>query len=106
MAAFTPRFVRKIEREVRSSAPRLIYHRHDVFSLAGLALARKLSLPLVLEVNSSEVWVRRNWSRLYWRRLAEAMERTAFRRADRLVLVSDELLPVVLAAGAERSRIV
>jgi len=106
MAAFTPRFVREIENEVRSYAPRLIYHRHDVFSLAGLALARKLRLPLVLEVNSSEVWVRRNWSRLYWRRLAEAMERTAFRHADRLVLVSDELLPVVLAAGAERSRIV
>jgi len=106
MAAFTPKFVHDIEGDVRSFQPRLIYHRHDVFSLAGLALARKLNLPLVLEVNSSEVWVRRNWSRLYWRRLAEAMERTAFCHADRLVLVSDELLPVVLAAGADRSRVI
>jgi glycosyltransferase involved in cell wall biosynthesis len=34
------------------------------------------------------------------------MERTAFRHADRLILVSDELLPVVLAAGADRSRVI
>ena len=106
MAAFTRTFVRSVEPELRAFRPDVVYHRHDVFSLAGLELARKLGIPLVLEVNSSEVWVRKNWSRLTWIRLAEAMERTAFRNADRLVLVSDELVPAVLAAGAERDRVV
>jgi glycosyltransferase involved in cell wall biosynthesis len=106
MAAFTPRFVSVVLPQLRAFRPSLIYHRHDVFSLAGLALARKLRVPLILEVNSSEVWVRRAWSRLTWRRLAEAMERVAFRNADRLILVSEELVPVVLRAGADRARVV
>jgi glycosyltransferase involved in cell wall biosynthesis len=106
MAGFTRTFVRAALPQMRAFRPDLVYHRHDVFSLAGLELARELGVPLVLEVNSSEVWVRREWSRLTWVRLAEAMERTAFRNADRLVLVSEELQPVVLAAGAAPERVV
>ncbi len=106
MAAFNRSFLDRAEAEVRAFAPSLVYHRHGVFSLAGLALARRLGVPLVLEVNASEVWAREAWSRLAFAGLARRMERVAFERADRLVLISEELIPTVTALGGDRERMV
>jgi glycosyltransferase involved in cell wall biosynthesis len=106
MAGFNRTFVERAGGELAAFRPAVVYHRHDVFNLAGLALARMLGVPLVLEVNASEVWARAAWSRLFLRRLAEKMERTAFRNADRLVLISEELVPTVIALGGSADRIV
>ncbi len=106
MAAFNRTFLDRVEPDVRAFRPTVIYHRHGVFSLAGLALARRLGVPLVLEVNASEVWAREAWSRLYFGGLARRMERVAFERADRLVLISEELIPTVESLGGDRARIV
>jgi glycosyltransferase involved in cell wall biosynthesis len=106
VAAFNRTFLGRVEDEVREFDPAVIYHRHDAFSLIGLALARRLGVPLVLEVNASEVWARDAWSRLHFGGLARAMERTAFAKSDRLVLISEELVPTVAALGGTRDRIV
>ncbi len=106
MAAFNRTFLDRVERDVRAFRPSVVYHRHGVFSLAGLALARRLGVPLVLEVNASEVWAREAWSRLYFGGLARRMERVAFEQADRLVLISEELIPTVESLGGDRARMV
>jgi glycosyltransferase involved in cell wall biosynthesis len=41
--------------------PGFVYQRHSPFLLAGTEIARVRRVPLVLEWNASEVWVRRNW---------------------------------------------
>ncbi len=106
MAGFNRTVIRRLAGELRAFAPAVVYQRHGLFSLAGLALARSLGVPAVLEVNASEVWAREAWSRLQFGRLARRMERTAFRRADRLVLISEELVPTVLELGGSRDRMV
>jgi glycosyltransferase involved in cell wall biosynthesis len=106
IAGFNRTFLRETEAEIRDFGPSVIYQRHSVLSLSGLALARKLGLPLVLEVNGSEVWARKTWSRLHLERLAVAMEGAAFRGADRVVAVSEELAAIVIAAGADPARVV
>ena len=105
-AGFNRTFLTRAEPEIRDFRPAVIYQRHSVFSLAGVALARRLNLPLVLEVNASEVWAREAWSRLYLGSLARKMERTAFEQADRLVLISEELIPTVRELGGDESRMV
>jgi glycosyltransferase involved in cell wall biosynthesis len=106
MAGFNRVFVDRVARDLIEFRPSVIYQRHAVFSLAGLALAHKLGLPLLLEINNSEVWARKAWSRLRFESVARDMERTAFAKADRLLLVSEELIPTVLALGGEEKRIV
>jgi glycosyltransferase involved in cell wall biosynthesis len=106
LAGFNRTFIDRVRRDLEDFRPALVYHRHDAFNLAGLALARLQGVPLVLEVNASEVWARAAWSRLFLRRLAEKMERVAFRNADRLVLISEELVPTVIALGGSPDRIV
>jgi glycosyltransferase involved in cell wall biosynthesis len=41
--------------------PRFIYQRYEAFLTAGLDLAAQAGLPLILEWNGSEDWVRANW---------------------------------------------
>ena len=106
MAGFNRTFLRATEREIAALRPAVIYQRHDVFNLCGLVLARKLGIPLVLEVNASEVWARQTWSRLTLKDLARRMERVAFENADRLVLITEELVPTVVALGGSADRIV
>jgi glycosyltransferase involved in cell wall biosynthesis len=106
IAGYNRTFLRSAAASVRAFRPDLIYQRHGIFSLVGLALARSLGVPLVLEVNASEVWARRAWSRLFFGGLAEAMERTAFAKADRLSLISEELVPVIEKMGGRRERMV
>jgi len=106
MVAYNRRVIGRAGDDFKEFSPAVVYQRHDVFSLSGLALARHLGVPLVLEVNASEVWAREAWSRLFLKGLARSMERAAFRHADRLVLISEELVPTVLALGGDRERIV
>ena len=43
--------------------PTLVYQRHQAFLTAGSDIASAIKVPLVLEWNASEVWVRANWNR-------------------------------------------
>ncbi len=106
LAGFNRAFLRAALPGIRAFRPTVVYQRHSIFSLVGAAVSRALGIPLVLEVNASEVWARRAWSRLYFGRLAEAMERACFRRAHRLVLISEELIPTVRELGGDEKRMV
>lgn len=40
-----------------------IYQRYSGLSFAGVSLAKRLKVPLILEFNSSDVWMIKNWSK-------------------------------------------
>ncbi|MCA0319480.1 MAG: glycosyltransferase [Proteobacteria bacterium] len=86
--------------------PRFVYHRHALYSFAGLALARHWGVPLVLEYNGPEVWVADHWGRpLAERSLAEAAERAALRGATLVAVVSEALRDDLVATGLDPARI-
>lgn len=86
--------------------PRFVYQRHALMSYAGLALARRFGVPLVLEYNGSEIWVARHWGEpLREEALAERAERTALRGADLVSVVSRPLAEEVAAMGVDPARI-
>jgi glycosyltransferase involved in cell wall biosynthesis len=79
-----------------------VYQRYSLGSFAGLQLARRLGVPLVLEFNGSEVWAERHWGRGELR-LADrlvALEDANVRGASLVVVVSDILRDVLLESGA------
>jgi glycosyltransferase involved in cell wall biosynthesis len=86
--------------------PRFVYHRHALYSFAGLMLARHWGVPLVLEYNGPEVWVAEHWGRpLAERGLAEAAERASLAGADLVAVVSDALRDDLVATGLDPARI-
>ena len=84
-----------------------VYQRYQLGSNAGLELARRLGVPLVLEFNGSEIWVQRNWMsgnvRLE-RPLAE-LEARNLREASLVVVVSRPLRDSVVAQGVAEDRV-
>lgn len=68
--------------------PALIYQRHSVFNFAGGVLAHRIGVPIVLETNASEVWVKEHWSRLVLKHVGRRCEALAFRLASLVTVIS------------------
>ncbi|HEX4838488.1 MAG TPA: glycosyltransferase family 4 protein [Solirubrobacteraceae bacterium] len=84
-----------------------VYQRHQLGSYAGLELARRLGVPLVLEFNGSEIWVERNWrsGRLLLGGELERLELRNLQDASLVVVVSAPLRDYVLDQGVAPERV-
>jgi glycosyltransferase involved in cell wall biosynthesis len=84
-----------------------VYQRHQMGSYAGLELARRLGVPLVLEFNGSEIWVERNWrsGRLLLGGELERLELRNLRDASLVVVVSAPLRDFVVDQGVAAERV-
>lgn len=83
-----------------------LYQRLSVGSHAGVQLARRLRIPLVLEYNGSEVWAARHWGRpLRFESLARSAEDVSLRHAHVVVTVSEVLREELLERGVDEERI-
>ena len=97
------------ERIAAADLPRadFVYQRHALGGYAGLQLARRWGVPLVLEYNGSEVWSARQWfthpPTLLG--LAARLERRMLREASLIVVVSNVLCDELLAAGIAPDRV-
>ena len=61
-----PTLIDYSDQQVRAAAaaaprPDAVYQRYALGSFAGLELARRLEVPLILEFNGSEIWAERQW---------------------------------------------
>jgi glycosyltransferase involved in cell wall biosynthesis len=84
-----------------------VYQRYQLGSYAGLELARRLNVPLVLEFNGSEIWVERHWGsgQLRLGTLFERLELRNLLEASLVVVVSEPLRRYVLAQGVPDARV-
>ncbi len=107
LLAFNSRIIEQVQRAWKGALPRFIYQRHALGAFAGVALARRFGVPLVLEYNGPEVWVAQHWgSGLKELHLFKACEDTVLRRASLIVTVSDVLTRDLATRGIEAHRLV
>ena len=92
-------------RHVRAHRPNFIYERNSLWGMTGLWLARKYSLPLVLEVNAPLAYEQKQYRGLTFSSLAEWTERMIWCGADLIVVVSESLRRHVQEAGVRPERI-
>lgn len=87
--------------------PGFVYHRYAAFSTAGIRVAFDRRIPLVLEYNGSEVWIRRHWGHPFrYEHLARRIEDQNLRAADLVAVVSTVLRDELVARSVEPERIV
>lgn len=83
-----------------------VYQRMSVANYGGVALSRRLGVPLVLEYNGSEVWAARHWGRrLKFERIAESAEDVSLKHAHVVATVSSVLRDELLERGVPAERI-
>jgi glycosyltransferase involved in cell wall biosynthesis len=85
----------------------IVYQRYALGSYAGLELARRLGVPLVLEFNGSEIWAERHWGsdRLPLLGTLAALERRNLLDASLIVVVSRPLRDQLIEQGIEPERV-
>ena len=87
------RYLREEYEILKTEKPDVLVSRLDVYMLSAVLLAKRLNVPLVLEVDSPEVYEFRKFSTRYWRLpfLLETIEAYNIRQADACITVSNKL---------------
>ncbi|MDQ3103589.1 MAG: glycosyltransferase family 4 protein [Actinomycetota bacterium] len=105
----TAAYAEDVERASDGIPADLVYQRYAPGSLAGLRIAARRGVPLVLEYNGSELWVDRHWSasgrpsRGF--EVQERIEQRMLEQASLIVVVSDPLREQLLRRGIHGERI-
>jgi glycosyltransferase involved in cell wall biosynthesis len=106
MLAFNRRLLDESLRALADRPVSFVYQRYSAYNYTGVALARRLQVPFVLEYNGSEVWINRIWGRpLRYEELAERIEMLNLRAADLIVVVSDAMREELLGRGIDEATI-
>jgi len=99
-------FSRVVEESAARLQPSFVYERYSLWGAAGERLARKWSIPLVLEVNAPLTDEEQRYREgLAFPSLARWAERRIWRRADLLVAVSQALQRHVERAGVAPGKV-
>ena len=98
--------VKRFRKCLRNIRVGLIYQRHSIFNASGVVLSHIFNVPLILEVNNSEVWAKKNWSRLIFEKLATKIEKFAFENSDLISVVSEVTKEQIVSLGADENKIV
>ena len=97
---------RRLAKAVREHKPDCLYERYNLFLPAGVWLARKYKLPLLLEVNAPILEERSRYDGLSLTRLARWSQSYAWRNADLVLPVTRVLGDIVASYGVPPDRIV
>jgi glycosyltransferase involved in cell wall biosynthesis len=99
-------FVDETLRAVHGRPVSFVYQRYSLNNYAGLRLAHRLGVPLILEYNGSEVWMSRHWGRpLLYDDLASRIELLNVNGADLVVVVSRAMRDELIARGVDGTRV-
>jgi len=97
---------RRLAKAVRQHRPDCLYERYNLFLPAGVWLARKHKLPLLLEINAPILEERSRYDGLALKRLARWSQAYAWRNADVALPVTRVLGDIVASYGVPEERIV
>lgn len=103
--AYGPLVAGRLAAAGRASGAEVLYERHALGNTAGVRAARRLGIPLLLEVNSPLARERSEHETLVFRRWAGRSEARVLRAADRVLCVTRVLADIVVAAGVPRPRV-
>ena len=85
--------------------PDAIYERYSLFAYAGVELARRLRVPLILEVNAPLAHEQARYRELVLRRTATEIEKKVLNSADAVIVVSTALADHAVGLGVSPDRI-
>jgi len=100
------RFIPKAYKIIKNQKSLFLYQRHSIFNICGVTLSYLTKIPLILEYNGSEYWVRQKWGGLLiFKRLCYFMEKISLRKAHLISVVSEPIKNELLKQGIPGDKI-
>lgn len=97
---------RRLAKAVKQHRPDVLYERYNLFLPAGVWLARKYKLPMLLEINAPILEERSKYDGLALTKLARWSQAYCWKNADVVLPVTRVLGDIVAAYGVPEERIV
>lgn len=96
---------RRLAKAIEHFKPDLIYERYALFSFAGVRLAKRLGIPLILEVNTpyAQAWAK--YYGLYLKKLARWLEKRTLMGASHVITVTEVQMAMLAKEGIPPQRI-
>lgn len=91
-----------LRRKARAFEPDLLYERYSLNTFCGVWLARRLRIPMILEVNAPLAHEQEKLGRLAFRRLARRSELWICSSSTRTIVVSEVLREQLVSLGVPR----
>jgi len=104
--AYSALAYRRLHKAAKAFGPDVVYERYNLYLLAGLALCKRMGLPLLLEVNAPLAEERTRFGGLGLPWLARWAEGLTWRGATYVLPVTQVLAGHVLARGVSPERVV
>jgi len=95
----------QLHHRLKSNPPDFIYERASLFGIAGVLVARRLNVPLILELNAPLTKEQGIYRQMSLTDLATAAERWALAQADAVLAVSSQLRDHAISLGADPGRV-
>ena len=89
--AYNNTLQKKLPPLLREIQPDFLYQRHSEFVYSPSNIAKKHSIPFILEANNSEWWWKKNWANLFFDDILRRCEDVHFHAADAIMVVSEVL---------------
>jgi glycosyltransferase involved in cell wall biosynthesis len=100
------RFIPKALKILKKQKPLFIYQRHSIFNACGAILSQLTGIPLILEYNGSEPWIRKKWGGLLiFKKLCYFMENFSLKRAKIITVVSKPMKEELIKRGLPEGKI-
>src|SRR6266849_513840 len=104
--SYNLRFALHVWQRLRGRMPRMLYQRHGRFVFVGALLSWLTRTPLVLEYQSSEVWLAKNWDPARFRPWLRFCEELSISASSQIVVLSDALRDELMVRGYPAERII
>lgn len=85
------RFILNANKILKREKPEAIYQRYSINNFAGTYLSRKHRIPLISEVNNSEVLMRKKFGKLSFEKISVFLERTEIENSEYIAVVSEQV---------------
>jgi glycosyltransferase involved in cell wall biosynthesis len=95
-----------LSRKIKKFRPELIYERYAIFTFAGLLVAKLYKIPFILEVNAPLAFEKKKYSKLFFNRMAAAIERFVCSRSHATIVVSTPLKKIIQKSRVPEDKLV
>ena len=96
---------KQLTRQFREAPPDFIYERASLYSTAGLSIAKKLNVPVIIELNAPLALEQSTYRGNGFGDLAAKIEKTMLAQVDAVMTVSSPLRDHIMADGVESEKV-
>ncbi|MCX6153945.1 MAG: glycosyltransferase family 4 protein [Candidatus Kapabacteria bacterium] len=95
-----------VKKLIRNDKPDFIFQHHHDFNWGGAIIKKELGIPFFLHCDGVQIWVKKNWGKLYFDKLLRIAEEIQWDAADAIFVPSSVVKRMMIDYGVDPIKVV